>query len=67
MLSEQVKIVECPRDAWQGLEKMIPTEAKAAYLRKLIEAGFQHLDAVSFVAPSKLGIDEEGLSIHRGV
>ena len=39
MLSEQVKIVECPRDAWQGLEKMIPTEAKAAYLRKLIVAG----------------------------
>jgi hydroxymethylglutaryl-CoA lyase len=48
---EQIKIIECPRDAWQGLEKMIPTEAKAAYLRKLIEAGFQHLDAVSFVAP----------------
>ncbi|HUI41643.1 MAG TPA: hydroxymethylglutaryl-CoA lyase [Terriglobia bacterium] len=46
-----VKIVECPRDAWQGLPGIIPTEAKAAYLRKLIEAGFRHLDAVSFVAP----------------
>ena len=46
-----VKIVECPRDAWQGLPKIIPTEAKVAYLRKLIELGFRHLDAVSFVAP----------------
>lgn len=46
-----VKIVECPRDAWQGLEKIIPTQAKVAYLRKLIECGFRHIDAVSFVAP----------------
>jgi hydroxymethylglutaryl-CoA lyase len=48
---ETVKIVECPRDAWQGVAKIIPTEAKVAYLRKLIQAGFRHLDAVSFVAP----------------
>jgi hydroxymethylglutaryl-CoA lyase len=48
---EKVKIIECPRDAWQGLTKVIPTDAKVAYLRKLIESGFRHLDAVSFVAP----------------
>jgi hydroxymethylglutaryl-CoA lyase len=48
---ESVKLIECPRDAWQGLQKIIPTEAKAAYLRKLVEAGFRHIDAVSFVAP----------------
>src|SRR5713226_9573399 len=48
---DKVKIIECPRDAWQGLPKIIPTDAKVAYLRKLIEAGFRHLDAVSFVAP----------------
>ncbi len=48
---DKVKIIECPRDAWQGLEKIIPPEAKADYLRKLILAGFQHIDAVSFVAP----------------
>lgn len=47
-----VKIIECPRDAWQGLPKVIPTEAKVAYLRKLIETGFRHLDAVSFVSPT---------------
>ena len=46
-----MKIVECPRDAWQGLKKIIPTEAKVAYLRKLIELGFWHLDCASFVAP----------------
>ncbi|HEV2175737.1 MAG TPA: hydroxymethylglutaryl-CoA lyase [Terriglobia bacterium] len=48
---EKVKIIECPRDAWQGLEMIIPTEAKLAYLHKLIECGFRHIDAVSFVAP----------------
>jgi hydroxymethylglutaryl-CoA lyase len=50
-MMETAKIIECPRDAWQGLTKIIPTEAKVAYLRKLILAGFRHLDAVSFVAP----------------
>ena len=48
---DKVTIVECPRDAWQGLAKIIPTDIKVAYLRKLIECGFRHLDAVSFVAP----------------
>ena len=46
-----MKLIECPRDAWQGLAGVIPTEAKAAYLRKLIELGFRHIDAVSFVSP----------------
>jgi hydroxymethylglutaryl-CoA lyase len=46
------KIVECPRDAWQGLPRLIPTEQKAAYLRTLIEAGFTHIDAASFVSSS---------------
>ena len=48
---EKVKIIECPRDAWQGLERTIPTEVKADYLAKLLKAGFRHLDAVSFVSP----------------
>jgi hydroxymethylglutaryl-CoA lyase len=45
-----VKIIECPRDAWQALPKVMPPEVKAQYLRALIEAGFQHIDAVSFVS-----------------
>jgi len=46
-----VKLIECPRDAWQGLSRQIPTELKARYLRALIEAGFKHIDAFSFVSP----------------
>jgi hydroxymethylglutaryl-CoA lyase len=46
-----VKLIECPRDAWQGLPRPIPTELKARYLRALIGAGFKHIDAVSFVSP----------------
>jgi len=44
-------IVECPRDAWQGLPDFIPTEYKAEYLKELVLAGFKHIDAVSFVSP----------------
>lgn len=48
---ESVKLIECPRDAWQGLPRQIPTERKVEYLRALAAAGFRHLDAVSFVSP----------------
>ena len=48
---EEAKIIECPRDAWQGLPHLIPTEAKVTYLRRLIELGFRRIDAVSFVSP----------------
>jgi hydroxymethylglutaryl-CoA lyase len=50
-LPETVKIVECPRDAWQGLPEIIPTEKKVSYLLQLTSAGFKHIDAVSFVSP----------------
>ena len=46
-----VKLIECPRDAWQGLPDLIPKEYKAEYLRELVLAGFKHIDAVSFVSP----------------
>ncbi|MGA3035221.1 MAG: hydroxymethylglutaryl-CoA lyase [Terracidiphilus sp.] len=52
MGQDTVKIIECPRDAWQGLPGRIPSETKAAYLRTLIDAGFTHIDAVSFVSPT---------------
>ena len=45
-----VKIIECPRDAWQGLPLKMPAEVKADYLRTLVAAGFKHIDAVSFVS-----------------
>jgi hydroxymethylglutaryl-CoA lyase len=51
MANQSVKLIECPRDAWQGLPRQIPTELKVQYLRELIRAGFNHIDAVSFVSP----------------
>jgi hydroxymethylglutaryl-CoA lyase len=51
MAEKIITLVECPRDAWQALPKMIPAEVKADYLRLLIAAGFRHIDAVSFVSP----------------
>ena len=49
-----VKIIECPRDAWQGLPVQIPSDVKAGYLRNLIDAGLTHIDAVSFVSPAAI-------------
>ena len=51
MVRNAVTLIECPRDAWQGLARQIPTELKIRYLRALIDAGFKHIDAVSFVSP----------------
>ncbi len=50
-MSDEVKLIECPRDAWQGLQGIIPADLKANYLKALISAGFKHIDAVSFVSP----------------
>jgi hydroxymethylglutaryl-CoA lyase len=50
-MSKSVKLIECPRDAWQGLQTQIPTEVKADYLKSLVNAGFKHIDAASFVSP----------------
>jgi hydroxymethylglutaryl-CoA lyase len=49
--ANSVKLIECPRDAWQGLPGQIPAELKADYLKALISVGFKHIDAVSFVSP----------------
>jgi hydroxymethylglutaryl-CoA lyase len=51
-MSEQIKLIECPRDAWQGLQGQVPTDLKVNYLQALINAGFKHIDAVSFVSPN---------------
>src|SRR6266404_7487434 len=50
-MTEPVKLIECPRDAWQGLQEIIPAADKADYLKDLVLAGFKHIDAVSFVSP----------------
>ena len=51
-MDDSVKLVECPRDAWQGLKGQIPADLKTNYLQALISAGFKHIDAVSFVSPN---------------
>ena len=50
-MPSSIKLIECPRDAWQGLEGQIPAEIKVDYLQALISVGFKHIDAVSFVSP----------------
>src|ERR1700683_5362306 len=50
-MSDSLKLVECPRDAWQGLKTQIPTHIKLEYLRAVLSAGFKHIDAASFVSP----------------
>ena len=50
-MASPVKLIECPRDAWQGLPGLIPADLKVDYLKALISAGFKHIDAVSFVSP----------------
>jgi hydroxymethylglutaryl-CoA lyase len=50
LATDSVRLIECPRDAWQGLQDIIPADYKAEYLKELLMAGFEHIDAVSFVS-----------------
>ncbi len=50
-MADSVTLIECPRDAWQGLPGQIPTAVKVEYLKALVSVGFKHIDAVSFVSP----------------
>ncbi len=50
-MASSIKLIECPRDAWQGLPGQIPSAVKVEYLKALIAAGFKNIDAVSFVSP----------------
>ncbi len=51
---EQVKIIECPRDAMQGIKAFIPTEKKVAYIQSLLRVGFDTIDFGSFVSPKAI-------------
>lgn len=48
---EPIKIIECPRDAMQGIKSFIPTENKVAYIQSLLRVGFDTIDFGSFVSP----------------
>lgn len=49
-----MKIIECPRDAMQGIKEFIPTETKARYLNSLLKVGFDTIDFGSFVSPKAI-------------
>ena len=66
-MTESAKIIECPRDAWQGLPNLIPAETKTAYHLALIEAGFRHIDAVSFVSPKHVPQMADSEEVMRGL
>ena len=51
---QEIKLIECPRDAMQGWKHFIPTEKKVAYINKLLEVGFDTIDFGSFVSPKAI-------------
>lgn len=51
---QPIKIIECPRDAMQGIKTFIPTERKVTYLQSLLRVGFDTLDFGSFVSPKAI-------------
>ena len=50
----KIKIIECPRDAMQGIKDFIPTEKKVAYIQSLLRVGFDTIDFGSFVSPKAI-------------
>jgi hydroxymethylglutaryl-CoA lyase len=52
--NENIKLIECPRDAMQGIHEFIPTETKVAYINSLLKVGFDTIDFGSFVSPKSI-------------
>ncbi len=53
-ITERIKVIECPRDAMQGIHEFIDTEDKARYLSQLLQVGFDTIDCGSFVSPKAI-------------
>jgi len=53
-VNKRVKIIECPRDAMQGIKDWIPTEEKVQYIQSLLRCGFDTIDVGSFVSPKAI-------------
>lgn len=62
-----MKIIECPRDAMQGLKDFIPTEKKIRYINKLLEAGFDTIDFGSFVSPKAIPQMSDTAAVLQGL
>ncbi len=53
-MQKPVKIIECPRDAMQGIKQFIPTEQKVQFIQSLLRVGFDTIDFGSFVSPKAI-------------
>lgn len=62
-----IKIIECPRDAMQGIKNFIPTEQKITYLNKLLKVGFDTLDFGSFVSPKAIPQMRDTADVLKGL
>ena len=62
-----VKIIECPRDAWQGLSQFVPTEQKKLYLDQLLKVGFDTIDFGSFVSPKAIPQMKDSAEVLNGL
>ena len=65
-MATEVTLIECPRDAWQGLTEILPTDRKVEYLLQLAKCGFKHIDAVSFVSPKHVKQMADSEDVMRG-
>ena len=66
-MKKGVKLVECPRDAMQGIEEFIPTEQKIAYHQALLDCGFHTIDIGSFVSPKAIPQMRDTAEILAGI
>jgi len=62
-----IKVIECPRDAMQGIKKFIPTEKKIAYANQLLKVGFDTIDIGSFVSPKAIPQMRDTLEVIKAV
>jgi hydroxymethylglutaryl-CoA lyase len=62
-----IKIIECPRDAMQGLHDFVPTEIKTAYINKLLKVGFDTIDFGSFVSPKTIPQLRDSAEVLKGL
>ena len=64
---QKVKIIECPRDAMQGIKDWIPTEKKIQYIQSLLNCGFDTIDFGSFVSPKAIPQMQDTADVLRGL
>ena len=64
---QRVKIIECPRDAMQGIKDWIPTEEKIQYIQSLLRCGFDTIDFGSFVSPKAIPQMQDTAAVLAGL